>query len=208
MVSVRHALIEIARRRQRPGSGSSPAFLRERTASMEWPDLTAPLGTIPWAVAGAVATRRYMPERRTRDLDIVVTVVDVAAVRERLSAAGYTFLGDLSIGGSTWRAPDGTEVDVLECGAPWCATAIARAYTNRDAQGLPVLPLPYLVLMKMQAGRARDIGDLAQMLGKAEPLALEEVRAIVGTFAPADLDDLESLIVLGQLEMGNDLRDV
>jgi hypothetical protein len=206
VVSVRHALIEIARRRQRPGSGSSPAFLLERTASMEWPDLTVPLGAIPWAVAGAVATRRYMPERRTQDLDIVVTVTDVAAVRERLNTAGYTFLGDLRIGGSSWRALDGTEVDVLECGAPWCATALAQANANRDAQGLPVLPLPYLVLMKMQAGRARDIGDLAQMLGQADPLALEEVRAIVGRFAPADLDDLESLIVLGQLEMGTDSR--
>jgi hypothetical protein len=171
---------------------------------MEWPDLTVPLGAIPWAVAGAVATRRYMPERRTQDLDIVVTVTDVAAVRERLNTAGYTFLGDLRIGGSSWRALDGTEVDVLECGAPWCAPALAQANANRDAQGLPVLPLPYLVLMKMQAGRARDIGDLAQMLGQADPLALEEVRAIVGRFAPADLDDLESLIVLGQLEMGTD----
>jgi hypothetical protein len=66
---------------------------------MQWLDLTVPLGTIPWAVAGAVATRQYMPERLTRDLDIVVTVTDVAAVREHLNAAGYTFLGDLSIGG-------------------------------------------------------------------------------------------------------------
>lgn len=206
MVTVRHALIEIARRRQRPGSGSSPALLRERTASVEWPDLTVPLGTIPWAVAGAVATRRYMPERRTRDLDIVVTVVDMAAVRERLSAAGYTLLGDLSIGGSTWRAPDGAEVDVLECGAPWCATALAQAQTNRDGQGLPVLPLAYLVLMKLSSGRAQDVADVARMLGQAEPRALREVRAVVGRFAPADLDDLESLIVLGQLEMGTDPR--
>jgi hypothetical protein len=57
MVSVRHALIEMALRRQRSGSGSSLSFLRKRTADVEWPDVTAALGALPWAT-GTFADRR------------------------------------------------------------------------------------------------------------------------------------------------------
>ena len=204
MVSVRHALIEIALRRQRPGSGSSRQFLLERTAEMAWPDLSPVLGSIPWAVVGAVATRRYMPERMTRDLDVIVAVADGAAVRERLSVAGYYPLGTLSIGGNTWRAPSGVEVDVLECRAIWCIKALAEARVKRDDQGLPVLPLPDLVLLKMASGRAQDVADMARMVGQAEPAALDAVRAMVTTYAPTDLEDLESLVALGRMEMSAD----
>jgi hypothetical protein len=204
MASTRHALIDLARRRQRPGSGSARSFLRNRTANVEWPDLTAALAPIPWAVVGAVATRHYMPERMTRDLDVIIAVADVPAARERLLAAGYRHISELGIGGGAWQAPGGVEVDVLECAAPWCRGALAAAQTNRDGQGLPVLPLPYLVLMKLGSGRAQDVADVARMLGQAGPAALDAVRAVVREFAPPDLDDLESLVVLGRLEMRDD----
>ena len=145
-----------------------------------------------------------MPERTTRDLDGIIAVTDIAVARQRLAAAGYVALGDLSIGAGIWRAPTGIEVDVLECRAPWCPVALADASRNRDVQGLPVLPLPYLVLMKLQSGRAQDVADLARMLGQAAPSLLDNVRAAVRIHAPADIDDLESLIALGRLEMAED----
>ena len=67
----RRILIDIARRRIRPGTGSAPEFLRRRTAMNPWPDLRPVLTGIPWVVVGAVATRAYMPERATKDLDIL-----------------------------------------------------------------------------------------------------------------------------------------
>ena len=67
--AARRTLIEMARRRQQPGAGSGEAFLRERTAQKQWPDLDPVLAPIAWAIVGAVATRHYMPERATRDLD-------------------------------------------------------------------------------------------------------------------------------------------
>lgn len=80
----RTTLIDIASRRQQAGSGSSREQLSRRTARMTWPDLRETLTGIPWAVAGAVATRMYMAERATQDLDIVVRRSDAIAVRERL----------------------------------------------------------------------------------------------------------------------------
>lgn len=167
---------------------------------MAWPDLRDTLTGIPWAVAGAVATRMYMPERATQDLDIVVPRTAAAAVRERLDAARFALIGELTIGGSTWQAPQGTTVDVIEGSQSWLDEALALAATNHDPQGFPVLPLPYLVLMKLESGRTLDIGDVTRMLGGASDIDLADVRAVVQRYA-ADLgEDLESLIALGQLE--------
>ena len=171
---------------------------------MQWPDLTDALQAIPWAVAGAVATRHYMPERRTRDLDVVVAVADMAAARRQMAGVGFTRVGSLGIGGDSWRGPNGEEIDVLECGAPWCASALIAAQGNRDAQGLPILPLPYLTLMKLASGRAQDIADVSRMLGQASDASLDHVRSAIARYAPADREDVETLIVLGKMELAND----
>src|SRR6185436_17475639 len=69
----RHFMIQMCLRRARPGTGSSEAFLRKRTATEAWPDLREILKGIPWVIIGDVATRTYMPERATQDLDILVS---------------------------------------------------------------------------------------------------------------------------------------
>jgi hypothetical protein len=200
-ISARRTLIDIALRRGRPGAGSILDVLRRRTADMVWPDLTVTPHPLPWAVAGAVATRLYMPERTTRDLDVVVMACDMPEVRRRLSAVGFVEQGVLAIGGASWRTPEGESIDVIEGHDPWWTEALAEAQTNRDAQGLPILPLPYLALMKMRAGRVQDLADATRMLGQANESALERTRAVFARWSPGDLEDLESLIRLGRLEM-------
>jgi hypothetical protein len=197
----RQTIIEIAQRHQHAGSGSAPAFLAERTVQMAWIDLSPILSPIRWAVVGAAATRLYMPERFTRDLDIAVRFEDAQAVRKKLTDAKFVHQGDLSIGGSTWHAPDGQMIDVIEGHEAWWNDALAKAQTNRDAQGLPVLPLRYLTLMKFQSGRVQDIADVTRMLGQADLATLDDVRALFKRHAPADINDLESLITLGKLEV-------
>jgi len=104
--------------------------------------------------------------------------------------------------GTVKVAPEGSPVDVVELGQPWSAQALAEARDNQDPQGLPVLPLPYLVLMKFEAGRLQDLADVARMLGQATEGMLGAVRRLFGAFHAEDREDLESLIALGQLEMG------
>jgi len=164
-----------------------------------WPDLRPILEGIPWVIAGAVATRAYMPERATKDLDILVRRQDGDEVRKRLEATGYRHISRLAIPGFLARSPEGVEVDVILGDYPWLEEALA--HPRRDSAGYPVLDLPYLVLMKMAASRTRDFGDLGTMLGLASEEELARVRAVVARYAPAEIDDLESLIYLGQVEM-------
>ncbi|MCX6915779.1 MAG: hypothetical protein NT167_22495, partial [Verrucomicrobia bacterium] len=121
----RRILIDICRRRIRPGSGSALEFLQRRTAMIQWPDLRSILRGIPWAVTGAVATRAFMPERATKDLDILVRRQDESLVRGHLTAAGYTFVSPLAIRGFLMRSPEGAEIDVILGDYPWLGEALA-----------------------------------------------------------------------------------
>lgn len=169
---------------------------------MQWPDLREVLAGIRWAIPGAVATRLYMPERATRDLDIVVLAEDAEQAGERLVAAGFSPLGPLAIGGSAWAAPDGTPVDLIEAREPWWPEALAEASTNLDPAGAPVVPFPYLVFMKLLASRLQGLADVSRMLGAAtEPNPNRAgARAVIREHAPDLSQDLESLITLGKLE--------
>jgi hypothetical protein len=166
-----------------------------------WPDLTDVLGDVRWATVGGVAIRHYAPERATIDLDVLIPRGAAPTARQRLQAAGFHYEGELSVGGSTWTAPDGTPVDALEADDPWVAEALEQATGNTDLQGLPILPLPYFVLMKLRSGRTGDIADVTRMLGLAEDAGLDAVRDVIRRWEPDAVEDLESMIVLGRMEM-------
>ena len=196
----RRFLIDFCLRRIKPGTGSAPEFLQRRTAMNPWPDLRPILQGIPWTIVGGVATRAYMPERATKDLDILVRQRDSDEVLERLKAAGYHYVTHLTIPGFLARSPDGVDLDVILGDYPWLDEALA--HPQRDLAGYPILDMPYLVLMKMISVRVQDTADVSRMLGLASEEELTRVRQVVARYAPEEADDLESLIYLGQVEMG------
>ena len=193
----RHLYITLAKKRVRPGSGSGPETLWARTWRHPVFDLRA-LTSIPFVIVGGVATRLYAPERMTDDLDILIEAKNAAMLSADLIKGGCRKQGNLSIGGSHWSLPDGVALDILEESASWAAEAIAHPASGPD--GLPVIALPYLVLMKMRAGRAIDIGDLSRVLGAADDASLTQTRAVMAANLPDGVEDLESLIQLGRLE--------
>ncbi len=166
---------------------------------ISWPDLRPVLQGLPWAVGGGVATRAYMPERLTKDLDILVRRADGDEVWERLEAAGYAHVTPLAVPGFLVRSPEGAEIDVILGDYPWLDEALSRL--RQDPAGFPILDLPYLVIMKLAASRLQDTADLSRMLGLASDKELKRVRAAVARYAPDAADDLTSLIYLGKLEM-------
>jgi hypothetical protein len=194
----RRVIIDMSRRNGKPGTGSGHEFMRRRTAMNPWPDLRPILKGIDWVIVGGVATRAYMPERMTKDLDIVVHQSDGEVVIKRLERAGYRVISRQAIPGYLMISPDGTELDVIFGNYPWLKTALT--HPGQDSAGYPVIKLPYLVIMKLEAQRVSDLGDLGTMLGWASDADLDEVRAVVARYTPEDSEDLESLIFIGKKE--------
>ncbi len=190
----------MATRRPRKGTGSKVAWLKETgdDAVRTVPNLDF-LGD-PWCVVGAVAANLYMSPRYAADLDIAVLASDRARVHQALAGHGYRHVRDLGIPGSTWATPDGRTIDVLALGQPWAADAMRTADGARIA-GIPVMPLAYLVLMKLEASRSIDVGDHSRMLGLGSDPQLADARALVKRWMPDDAEDVERLIALGRAEL-------
>ena len=194
----RKQYIALVQKRVRPGSGSSLAWMQSRTWAYPVADLNRIIRETAFVVVGGVATRLYMPERMTLDIDILVSSQDAPGLYRELNQASGKKIGLLTIGGSSWQLADGTVLDVIESSEAWVTQAVQNP--NLDPTGLPIIALPYLVLMKLQASRAQDIADLSRMLGGADEELLGQVRTVVKTYMDDAAEDLESLIVLGKLE--------
>ena len=193
----RRLYIKIAQKRVRPGSGSGPQTLWARTWRQPVFDLRTIL-SVPFVIVGGVATRLYAPERMTDDLDVLIEEKWAAKTAEELRSAGCRVGGRLAVGGSHWVLPDGMALDVLESSENWAAKAIRQPMPGPE--GLPVISLPYLILMKLRASRGIDIGDLTRILGAAGEDNLSKTRAVIAAYQEDAVEDLESLIALGKLE--------
>jgi len=194
----RRFLIDMSLRKQKPGTGSSLEFLQRRTADYSYPDLREFLKDIKWAVIGTVATRAYMAERVTQGLDIVVLKEDGERVIQCLVMAGYTVVSELAISGYQLCSSSQSVVNVYFGNQKWLPIALQNL--SRDPAGYPVLSLPYLILMKLNAPRIRDWADIPRMLCFASDQQLDAVREVIACYSPDDKDDLEDLIVLGKRE--------
>jgi len=166
---------------------------------IDWPDLRDLFKGIPWVLIGGVATRAYMVERLTKDMDILVHERDSEEVIDRLKRAGYTVVSKLAVPGYLLRSPEGVEIDVQFGEHRWLDEVLA--HPNFDPAGYPVIGLPYLVLLKMWATRDQDWTDITRMLSTATEEQINEVRAVVARHSPEDSDDLETMIYLGKREM-------
>ena len=195
----RRAFLNLVKKRVKPGTGSSLNFLSQRTWHHPVTNLSNILKQAPFVVVGGIATRLYMPERMTLDLDILIQAQDSHLIYQDLESASAQRKGDLSIPGSQWELADKTLLDVLEGDDPWVEDAIANP--NYAPDGLPVIKLPYLVLMKLSVSRTQDLADVSRMLGSAKQTELTQVREVINEYLPTAKEDLESLIDLGQLEV-------
>jgi hypothetical protein len=194
----RKQFIALVMKRVQPGTGSGLDFLERRTYMQPVTNLKAIIKKTPFVIVGGLATRLYMPERLTLDLDILVLTQKAPQLYQELEQAGSKRLGMLNIEGTQWQLPDATSLYVLETQENWATKAIATP--NFAPDGLPYIALPYLVLMKLQASRSQDIADVSRMMGGVQEPNLTEVKKVIQAYLPDAIEDLESLIMLGQLE--------
>jgi len=173
-------------------------------------------GDISFCVVGGVATRAYMPERSTRDLDVLVSADDFPAAEERLRSAGYSaltkdddlFFVDSLLGlfGRAWQKGD-IRIDLISSAQEWVHEALVTE--SRDQTGLQVIALPYLVLMKIDASRGQDQADIERMLGRLSDDEVEHVARIVDRYShdPQAADDVRQYAILGRMEYAKPQRE-
>ena len=166
------------------------------------PDIAGILHPIPWVLVGGIALRAYMPERMTLDVAILINERDAAIVRNAFLAAGYHVTGQLSIGGFTVQSatPDAPVVDILTRADDWVDEALATP--SRDVAGYPVLGRPYLLLMKLQAGRTQDLADIQRLLAGTPASERATIRVLIEQQSPELVEDYVSLCTLADLEFG------
>jgi len=198
MSAFRKIFISIIKKRIRAGSGSDLGFLKRREMNKRVTDLRKIFLKTPFLIVGGVATRLYMPERMTLDLDVLISKECEIQAEEELLLAGCEKRGILSAGGSNWLLPDETNMDLLSFDYSWVAEAIASPVIASD--NLPYIALEYFIIMKLHSSRAQDIADITRMLGSLEDPELAKIREKAGKYIPDDLEDIESLIALGRLE--------
>ena len=203
----RHFYLSRAFKRRPIGSGSDQAFLMALARGPLRVKPQAIFGATPFVIVGGVATRMYMPERFTKDVDILVVPSDFPAIRASLTRAGFVKRGPLGfpnatlgLFGEAWTSAD-EEYDVLSSEQPWCAEALATPIVDRD--GNAIVRLPYLVLMKLDSARGIDQGDLSRMLGALDDAQVAEITAIVAAHLsdPDVASDIEQYAQLGRWEM-------
>jgi hypothetical protein len=170
-------------------------------------DETRILEGLPYVVIGGIATRAYMPERFTKDLDVLVPADAYDDVTRRFVEAGWRGPSPLlfpssSLGlfGNSWQ--NGTyDIDVRSSRQTWVDDAFLSE--THDTTGLRVISLPYLVLMKLDSSRTQDTADISRMLALANDEVMRETRAVIARYLrdTEALDDLESLREIGRWEM-------
>lgn len=197
--------------RKRPiGTGSDVVFLMalpRTTLEVKPEDL---FGKIPFIVIGGVATRAYAPERATKDIDFMVEHDRYTDALAQLRKHGFAksedlFFPNTSLGlyGEAWNK-EHLEIDLMSSPQEWCK----QAFRGRveDQTGLRVIPLPYLVLMKFDAARGVDQGDLTRMLGLLDDAKIEQVIKVVERYSgdPSVADEIRQYAELGRWEMQSD----
>lgn len=202
-LAARRAVQRIALRRRARGGGSDlPGLMKRRMVLEWWHAADSALVRTKHAVVGGVAAAAYMPGRQTDDIDIAVAAPDAAMAESELREHGWKLVGQLDlVDGTVWRDAEGHELDLISLHDPWADDALVAAAKNRISE-LPTMPLPYLALMKLKAGRLIDMGDLSRMLGLASRGDRRLTRGLVAKYgAPQDVEDLDQIILLGDLEV-------
>lgn len=164
----------------------------------------------PHAVCGAWAANNYASPRATQDVDLLVRENDLDNIVFELQEQGYSVDGPLELCAKDQVGPmfgfrliklqsDFPIVDILTSEDSWVEEAIASA--DKDPSDNPVVSIPYLVLMKMDA-RAQDMADIIRILGKAKGEVLAKTKDLIIKYLPNSIDNFASLHLMASIESG------
>ena len=142
---------------------------------------------ITYCVIGGVAVNAHGAVRATHDLDLMLSIGDIAKAHEIVTQLGYITID--SGGEITSYVRDHTRLDLLLAQRPQTQELLARAQTIYfGGTMITVVPLEGLLGLKIQAfnddpRRLKDLQDIIDLVGLHHyTLNLDEVRAYFRLF--------------------------
>ena len=154
----------------------------------------------PFAIIGRVAMWTYLPPEQqefTKDLDVAVPAEHIAAVAEAIRSRKLKQI-PLSIGGVAIRDGD-IRLDFIDRRqhfaalfreAVEAATRTGKTVTVGRTR-MPVVPVEYLVAMKMVSGEPKDDRDARRLLEHAQLNYRETRRIVLNHLGPATAQRLD-----------------
>jgi hypothetical protein len=82
----------------------------------------------------------------------------------------------------------------------WLDTALLAP--AQDSAGYPVLGRPFLILLKLEAGRTQDLADVQRLLAYTASEERASIRTLIVAEQPELVEDYDSLCILADLEFG------
>lgn len=175
--------------------GRLPEPVDVRGALVEIAELLAELGIEP-VLIGGVALGVHGIERFTKDVDLALTMDERARVEASVQDRDPR---PLVIGGVSVATRAGVRVDLIDRRLEYRALfeeAIAAARQRgklvvAGGQQVAVVPLDYLVALKMAAGRPMDEADISQLVARDDldyPRTRDIVHRHLGPFGARWLD--------------------
>lgn len=128
----------------------------------------------PYAILGGLAMQLYGSDRLTKDVDLV---------SDRPIDPDKPLMKDrpLSFGGTVFRTPHGIDVDWIVRADEYQDLYEAALNSAEEVEGLPVISMEYLAVIKFGAGRPKDYEDLMFLLVHPD-LEFKEARKLVYRF--------------------------
>ncbi len=151
-----------------------------------------------YVVVGGMASAHYQPARFTEDVALMVLAEDAITVEKSLRRDGWTRLGVVSFGGSSWQSDKGELIDLLHAPDQAWVTAALDSPIKTSAS-LQIIDLPYLIILKLSATRAVDISDIVGMLQHANNAEKQRVRQAIERCRHDLLEDFDQFRAIAQL---------
>jgi hypothetical protein len=128
----------------------------------------------PCAILGGLAMQLYGSDRLTKNVDLV---------SDRLIDPDKPLMKDhpLSFGGTVFKTPHGIDVDWIVRADEYQGLYEAALGSAEEVEGLPVISIEHLAVIKFGAGRPKDYEDLMFLLVHAD-LEFKKARKLVHKF--------------------------
>ena len=153
-----------------------------------------------YAVFGACALRKYLPERKTYSLDVLIHADCAEHIHKELLP--HTLEDDYFSGTHRFYILKSNKqyLTTISLDAPWVESALNTSKNYLDSNE-PSLPFEWLILTKMTYGKRQDFMDCARLIARASKHQFFDTKELLEKWMPSAIPELRKLYSVGNQEL-------